>query len=294
MADSVVSVKEVKFSYPAGVKAINGVSLDIRKGERVALLGPNGSGKSTLILLIAGLLSPQKGEIKVFNEATTAKSFQKLRQKIGVVFQDPDDQLFNQTVIEDVAYGPKNLGLAPETIQKRCDHILEDIGISHLRDRPPHRLSFGEKKKVSLATALVLKPELLILDEPTANLDLLSRRGLIDLLNELNAEGTTIVVSTHDVEALPELVDRVIIVSHGSVLGEGDIHSVLQDAKLLESAGLEPPSIARLFSKLKSLGIIETVPLTYEEGAAELLKLLSQNSRSNLDGKAKSKKGNGA
>ena len=278
MSEPIVSVRNVNFSYPAGVKAITGVSLDIQKGERVALLGPNGSGKSTLILLIAGLLSPLKGEIRVLGEDTASKSFQKLRQKIGIVFQDPDDQLFNQTVIEDVAYGPKNLRLPEEKIRKRCDHILEDIGISHLRDRPPHRLSFGEKKKVSLATALVLEPELMLLDEPTANLDLQSRRGLIDLLNELSAEGTTIVVSTHDVEALPELVDRVIIVSHGSVLGEGDIHSVLQDAKLLESAGLEQPSIARLFGELKSLGIFETVPLTYEEGAAALLKLVSQNS----------------
>ena len=277
MIDSIVSVKGVRFSYPAGVKAINDVSLDIRRGERVALLGPNGSGKSTLILLIAGLLSPQKGEIRVLNEDTTSKRFQKLRQKIGLVFQDPDDQLFNQTVIEDVAYGPKNLGLPTETIRKRCNHILEDIGISHLRDRPPHRLSFGEKKKVSLATALVLRPELLILDEPTANLDLLSRRGLIDMLHELSAEGTTIIVATHDVEALPELVDRVIIVSHGSVTGEGEIHRVLQDAKLLESAGLEPPSIVRLFSSLKDLKLVDRVPLTYEEAQDLLVKRLAKS-----------------
>ena len=117
MSEPIISVKNVKFSYPAGVKAINDVSLEIRKGERVALLGPNGSGKSTLILLIAGLLSPQKGEIKVFDEDTSSKSFQKLRQKIGIVFQDPDDQLFNQTVIEDVAYGPKNLGLPEEVFR---------------------------------------------------------------------------------------------------------------------------------------------------------------------------------
>jgi cobalt/nickel transport system ATP-binding protein len=278
MADSIVSVKNVRFAYPGGVKAINDVSLEVRRGERVALLGPNGSGKSTLILLIAGLFSPQKGEISVFNEETSAKSFHKLRQKIGIVFQDPDDQLFNQTVIEDVAYGPKNLGIPEEKIRKRCDHILEDIGISHLRDRPPHRLSFGEKKKVSLATALVLKPELLILDEPTANLDLLSRRGLINTLNELNAEGTTIIISTHDVEALPELADKVIIVSHGSLLGEGEIHSVLQDAQLLESAGLEPPSIVRLFSSLKALKLVDKIPLTYEEAQDILLKRLSQSS----------------
>jgi cobalt/nickel transport system ATP-binding protein len=275
VSDSIVSVKGVQFAYPAGVKAITDVSFEIRKGERVALLGPNGSGKSTLILLIAGLLSPQKGEISVLNVRTNSKAFQELRQKIGIVFQDPDDQLFNQTVIEDVAYGPKNLGLPEETIKKRSEHILTDIGISHLKDRPPHRLSFGEKKKVSLATALVLMPELLILDEPTANLDLLSRRALIETLNELNAEGTTIIVSTHDVEALPELADRVIIVSHGSLLGEGEIHSVLQDAQLLESAGLEPPSIVRLFSSLKEKNLMDKIPLTYEEAQNMLLKRLS-------------------
>lgn len=275
MADSIVSVKGVQFTYPAGVKAINDVSFEIRKGERVALLGPNGSGKSTLILLISGLLSPQKGEIIILNEKTTSKTFQKLRQKIGIVFQDPDDQLFNQTVIEDVAYGPKNLGIPEEKVQKRCEHILEDIGISHLKNRPPHRLSFGEKKKVSLATALVLQPELLILDEPTANLDLLSRRALIDIMNELNAEGTTIIVSTHDVEALPELADRVIIISHGSLLGEGEIHNVLEDAKLLESAELEPPSIVKLFSSLKALKLVDKIPLTYKEAQDILARQLA-------------------
>jgi cobalt transport protein ATP-binding subunit len=249
MTEPIVSVEDVKFSYPAGVSALKGVSLEIRKGEKVAILGPNGSGKSTLILLIAGLLNPTKGKIKVFGQPTTSKDFPKLRSRIGLVFQDPDDQLFTPTVREDVEYGPKNLGLPAKVISERCDHILEDIDISHLKDRPPHRLSFGEKKKVSLATALILRPELLILDEPTANLDLLSRRALIDLLNELNAEGTTIVISTHDVEALPELADRVIVVSHGSLLGRGEMHEVLQDAALLESAGLELPSIARLFTK---------------------------------------------
>jgi len=238
------------------------------------LLGPNGSGKSTLILLIAGLLSPEKGEIKVLGEDTTSKSFQKLRQKVGIVFQDPDDQLFNQSVIEDVAYGPKNLRVPENIIQERCQHILEDIGIGHLKSRPPHRLSFGEKKKVSLATALVLRPELLILDEPTANLDLVSRRGLIDMLNELSAEGTTIVISTHDVEALPELADRVIVVSHGSLLGSGEMHKILQDKTLLASAGLELPSIARLFTKLKDLGLTHEIPITYEEAVSLLQKEL--------------------
>lgn len=276
MAESIVSVKDVKFTYPAGVSALKGVSLEIRHGERVALLGPNGSGKSTLILLIAGLLMPNKGEIKVFGELTTSKNFQKFRSRIGVVFQDPDDQLFNPSVIEDIEYGPKNLKLPEEDIKERSAHVLDKMGIEHLKDRPPHRLSFGEKKKVSLATALVLKPELLILDEPTANLDLVSRRGLLDTLNELNKAGTTIIVSTHDVEALPELADRIIVINHGAMLGEGRTSEVLQDLKLLGSAGLELPAIAKLFSELKAAGLVKEVPITISAGLKELCDLLKK------------------
>jgi cobalt/nickel transport system ATP-binding protein len=256
----IVSVKDVKYNYPAGVNALKGVSLEIGQGERVAILGPNGSGKSTFILLIAGLLMPNQGEIRVFGELTTSKDFQKFRSRIGLVFQDPDDQLFTPSVIEDIAYGPKNLKLPEEDIKARCEHVLDKMGIQHLRNRPPHRLSFGEKKKVSLATALVLKPELLILDEPTANLDLVSRRGLLETLNELNKGGTTIIVSTHDVEALPELADRIIVISHGSVAGEGETHEVLQDKALLESSGLEPPAIVDLFNELKAQGLISRAP----------------------------------
>lgn len=166
-----MKVQGVHFSYPGEVKAVNGVTFEVCKGEKVAVLGPNGSGKSTLILLIAGLLTPKKGEIRVFNEKTTSKTFQKLRQRIGIVFQDPEDQLFTQSVIEDIEYGPRNLKLQENEVKRKSANILEKIDIRHLKDRPPHRLSFGEKKKVSLATALVLEPDLLILDEPTANLD---------------------------------------------------------------------------------------------------------------------------
>jgi cobalt/nickel transport system ATP-binding protein len=272
MPDSIVSVKDVKFSYPAGVNAIKGVSLEIQHGERVALLGPNGSGKSTLILLIAGLLMPTKGEIQVFGQSTTSKDFQKFRSRIGLVFQDPDDQLFTPSVIEDIEYGPKNLKLPEEDVKKRSAHVLDIMGITHLKDRPPHRLSFGEKKKASLATALVLKPELLILDEPTANLDLASRRGFLDMLNDLNRSGTTVLVSTHDVEALSELADRVVVISHGSLLGGGVTSEVLQDFPLLESAGLEPPAIVKLFSELHSMGIVKEMPITIKDGQRQLAK----------------------
>ncbi|MCL2477167.1 ABC transporter ATP-binding protein [Candidatus Bathycorpusculum sp.] len=274
MADSIVSLNDVKFNYPAGVAALKGVSFEVAQGERIALLGPNGSGKSTLILLIAGLLMPNSGDLQVFGEKTTSKDFQKLRSRIGIVFQDPDDQLFTPSVIEDVEYGPKNLKLPDTDIKTQSTQMLEKMDITHLRDRPPHRLSFGEKKKVSLATALVLKPELLILDEPTANLDLVSRRNLINTLNELNQTGTTIIVSTHDAEAIPELADRIVVISHGLKLGEGKTSDVLQNKDMLEQSGLEPPTIVNLFTELKNQGLITKVPLTLEEGKAELRKIL--------------------
>jgi ABC-type cobalt transport system, ATPase component len=274
LSEYIVSVKDVKFTYPAGVSALHGVSFDIKQGERIALLGPNGSGKSTLILLISGLLTPKSGEIKVFGQKTTAKDFQKFRSRIGIVFQDPDDQLFTPSVIEDVEYGPKNLKLPDQDVHERSAHVLDKMGITHLKDRPPHRLSFGEKKKVSLATALVLKPELLILDEPTANLDLVSRRGLIDTLNELSRAGTTIIVSTHDAEAIPELADRIVVISHGEKLVEGKTSEVLQDKQKLEASGLEPPTIVDLFGELKAQGYIDELPLTVAEGKEALLKLL--------------------
>ncbi len=276
MNDSIVKVKEVQFSYPGGVNAIRDISFEIRRGEKVAVLGPNGSGKSTLILLMAGLMTPKKGEITVFGEKTTSENFQKLRQRVGIVFQDPDDQLFTQSVIEDIEYGPRNLKIPEADIKKRSTAVLLKIGIQHLENRPPHRLSFGEKKKVSLATALVLKPDLLILDEPTANLDLVSRRSLINTLNELNREGTTLFISTHDVEALPELANRVIVMSNGSLLGEGATADVLQDTKLLNTAGLEPPSIVKLFLQLKEEGLIQDLPTTVKDAEQKLATLMKK------------------
>ena len=274
MTNPVVSINDVKFNYPAGVTALKGITLEVTQGERVALLGPNGSGKSTLILLIAGLLTPNLGEIKIFGEKTTSKNFQKTRNRIGLVFQDPDDQLFTPSVIEDIEYGPKNLKLPLEDVKTRSAYVLEKMGIQHLKNRPPHRLSFGEKKKISLATALVLKPELLILDEPTANLDLTSRRNLIDTLNELNRAGTTIIISTHDAEAIPELADRIIIINNGLKLAEGKTSDILQNKNILEQSGLEPPTTVSLFAELRNQNIIKQIPLTIDEAKNTLTQIL--------------------
>ncbi|MCL2134771.1 MAG: energy-coupling factor ABC transporter ATP-binding protein [Candidatus Bathyarchaeota archaeon] len=275
MTNPIITINNIEFSYPAGIAALKDISLEITQGERIAILGPNGSGKSTLILLIAGLLTPNSGEIKVFNEKTTSKNFSKLRSHIGIVFQDPDDQLFTPSVIEDIEYGPKNLKIPNENIKTQSTQILEKMKITHLKNRPPHRLSFGEKKKVSLATALILKPELLILDEPTANLDLTSRRNLINTINELNKTGTTVITSTHDVEAIPELADRIIIINHGKKLGEGKTNEILQNQDILTQAGLEPPTIVNLFTELKKHDLITKIPLTLEEGKKELIKTLT-------------------
>ncbi len=274
MTNPVISINDVKFNYPAGVTALKGITLEVTQGERVALLGPNGSGKSTLILLIAGLLTPNLGEIKIFGEKTTSKNFQKTRNRIGLVFQDPDDQLFTPSVIEDIEYGPKNLKLPLEDVKTRSAYVLEKMGIQHLKNRPPHRLSFGEKKKISLATALVLKPELLILDEPTANLDLTSRRNLIDTLNELNRAGTTIIISTHDAEAIPELADRIIIINNGLKLAEGKTSDILQNKNILEQSGLETPTTVSLFAELRNQNIIKQIPLTIEEAKNTLTQIL--------------------
>jgi cobalt/nickel transport system ATP-binding protein len=270
----IISINDIKFSYPTGITAINGITLNITQGERVALLGPNGSGKSTLILLIAGLLTPNSGDIKVFDEKTSSKTFQKTRSRIGIVFQDPDDQLFTPSVIEDIEYGPKNLNIPDKDVKTQSTYILEKMGIQHLKTRPPHRLSFGEKKKVSLATALILKPDLLLLDEPTANLDLASRRKLIDTINELNKEGTTIIISTHDAEAIPELADRIIIINNGIKIDEGKTSDILQNKNILEQSGLEPPTTVSLFTELKNQNIIQKIPLTIEEGKETLTQIL--------------------
>lgn len=258
--NDIIEVRDVAYTYAGGIKAVSGVSFKVMQGEMLALLGPNGAGKSTTILLMAGLLKPDSGTITVFGEDTSSRQFEAMRKKIGLVFQDPDDQLFNNTVFDDVAYGPRNLGMEEGEIKKMTEETLKTLGISHLAERAPHRLSLGEKKKAAIATALVLNPEILLLDEPTANLDPGSKRELIRLLKELNRQGVTIILATHDVEVLPDVSERVILMSNGKILGEGSTTEMLQDWHVLQEASIEPPLLTRLFLKLKSKGLLEEIP----------------------------------
>ncbi len=233
-----VKVENLSYRYHDGTKALRGVSFKITEGESVAIVGPNGAGKTTLLLHLNGILRGE-GKVFVFGEEITKHNLLKIRQWVGLVFQDPDDQLFMPTVLEDVAFGPLNLGLKQEEAIRRAIEALETVGMAHTANRSPHQLSLGERKRVAIATVLAMQPRVLILDEPTANLDPRSRRQLIKLLKQLTV---TKIIATHDLNAALNLCERVIVMDEGQIVADGDAQSILSDANLMESHGLELPS----------------------------------------------------
>ena len=236
-----LEIKELAFAYPDGNQALYGVNLSIQKGERVALLGPNGAGKTTLVMHMNGILPTSHGSIHVAGQLVDSKnkeSIKQIRSKVGIVFQDPDDQLFMPTVGEDVAFGPYNMGLRDAELSKVVDEALELVGMSEFKDRPPHHLSFGQRRRVAVATVLAMKPEILILDEPSSNLDPASRRELADILRSLDI---TIVMVTHDLPYAFELCERSVILSGGIIVADNDTKVILKDQGLLKSHRLELP-----------------------------------------------------
>jgi cobalt/nickel transport system ATP-binding protein len=236
-----LEIKELAFAYPDGNQALYGVNLSIQKGERVALLGPNGAGKTTLVMHMNGIHPTSHGSIHVAGQLVDSKnkeSIKQIRSKVGIVFQDPDDQLFMPTVGEDVAFGPYNMGLRDAELSKVVDEALELVGMSEFKDRPPHHLSFGQRRRVAVATVLAMKPEILILDEPSSNLDPASRRELADILRSLDI---TIVMVTHDLPYAFELCERSVILSGGIIVADNDTKIILKDQGLLKSHRLELP-----------------------------------------------------
>ena len=236
-----LEIKELAFAYPDGNQALYGVNLSIQKGERVALLGPNGAGKTTLVMHMNGIHPTSHGSIHVAGQLVDSKnkeSIKQIRSKVGIVFQDPDDQLFMPTVGEDVAFGPYNMGLRGTELSKVVDEALELVGMSEFKDRPPHHLSFGQRRRVAVATVLAMKPEILILDEPSSNLDPASRRELADILRSLDI---TIVMVTHDLPYAFELCERSVILSGGIIVADNDTKVILKDQGLLKSHRLELP-----------------------------------------------------
>lgn len=242
MSHHYLQFDDVHYRYPNGCEALRGISFRITHGEKVALVGANGAGKSTLLLHTDGLLLPTKGQVVLGGVKLTRRTLRLARQSVGLVFQDPDDQLFMPTVAEDVAFGPANMGLTAEEIDRRVDEALAAVGASELREASPYRLSGGQKKRIAIATVLAMEPSVLVLDEPTASLDPRARRQLIDLVR---AFGHTSLVATHDLEMVLELCPRTLVLKAGVVVADGDTETIFNDPGLLADCGLEQPASLR-------------------------------------------------
>ncbi len=235
-----LEISNLSFSYPDGRRALGGVTFSLRPGEKVAILGPNGAGKSTLLLHLNGLLHGN-GDVIVMGHRVVEndkKTLGLIRSLVGLVFQDPDDQLFSPTVYDDVAFGPIYMGLPQDEIDDRVLHALSLVGLDEYADRMPFHLSGGEKKRAAIATVLSMNPQVLVLDEPSAGLDPRARRGLITLLDRLDQ---TILVTTHDLHMVKEIIPRSIVMDGGAVVADGPTEHILSDQALLESHGLEMP-----------------------------------------------------
>ncbi len=244
------------FSYGEGKPALSDITLKIPRGKKIVFLGPNGSGKSTLFLHFNGVNKPDRGEVLFDGKpvAYDAKSLAELRSAVSLVFQNPDDQIFSATVEEDVAFGPLNLGIERPEIERRVDESLRMVGLEGMRERPTQQLSFGQRKRVSIAGALAMKPKLLVMDEPTAGLDPQMVHELLEMADELNSQGTTVVISTHDVETAYEWADEVRGLHEGKLVYSGQPEEFFdQEDKLLHAMGLTPPSVLSLNRSLHKL-----------------------------------------
>ena len=238
MSIPVIDLRGVDHVYPDGHRALDGVDLHVHPGERVALLGPNGAGKTTLVLHLNGILTPTSGSISVSGVPVSHAHLLDVRRRVGIVFQDPDDQLFMTTVAQDVAFGPHNLGLSADEVGARVEEALTAVGMLDVADRPPHHLSFGQKRRVAVATVLAMRPEILVLDEPSSNLDPASRRELAEIVDGL---GITVLMVTHDLPYALQLCERSVVLSEGRVVADAATREVLSDGELMAAHRLELP-----------------------------------------------------
>ncbi len=273
----VIETKGITYEYPDGTKALDKVNFNVDEGKIVALLGPNGAGKSTLFLHFNGILSPSTGSVIIDGVTIeyNKKDLMQIRQKVGIVFQNPDDQLFAPTVLEDVAFGPMNMGLPKEEVEARVKEALLRVGMEEFEKKPPHHLSGGQKKRVAIAGILAMKPKIMVLDEPTSGLDPKGASQILRLLYKLNHEGITIVISTHDVDLVPLYASKVYIISKGKIIKEGTAPEVFEDVKTIRGANLRLPRIAHLMEILEKedkLPFDKPYPLTIGEARKRILK----------------------
>jgi len=238
MSHHIVEVKDLKYTYPDGTPALRGISIRITHGETLAIVGANGAGKSTLLLHLNGCLIPEGGTVRIGDFPLTKKTLPQVRRTVGMVFQDPDDQLFMPLVHDDVGFGPLNLGLPREEVEERIKRALDTVGAGHLMDRPPYRLSAGEKRSVAIASVLSMSPSILVMDEPTSNLDPRARRRLIRLLKSFEH---TKIIATHDLDMALDLCSRTIVLKEGRVVADGQTLDILQSEEILRPSHLERP-----------------------------------------------------
>jgi cobalt/nickel transport system ATP-binding protein len=269
-----LEVRGLGFSYEDGTMALKDLSMSLDEGEKVAIVGPNGAGKSTLLHLIAGFRMPFSGEILIGGVPLTESSADELRKQVGLLFQDPDDQIFMPTVEEDVAFGPMNLGL--DDTEGRVSRALRSSGIENLAKRRPHNLSFGMKKRVAIAGIMAMDPEILLLDEPTSGLDPRSRSELIALLKGMDR---SMLIASHDIEAVSEIADRAVVLNT-SIVMQGTMFELVSSREVLIKNGLEMPSISKLFTILEAMGYdVGSLPISMDQAAAELIKIIESEGK---------------
>jgi len=273
---NIIETKDITYHYPDGTEALKEVNFKAADGKIVALLGPNGAGKSTLFLHFNGILRPSSGSIIVNgNEIKYDKrNLMKVRQNVGIVFQNPDDQLFAPTVIEDVAFGPMNMGLSKDEVERRVEEALKRVGMEKFKKKAPHHLSGGQKKRVAIAGILAMRPRIMVLDEPTSGLDPKGASQILRILYKLNKEGMTIIISTHDVDMVPLYAYQVYIISNGKIIKKGSPHEVFGDVKTVRDANLRLPRIAHLMEILQKedgIPFEKAYPLTIGEARRKLM-----------------------
>ncbi|MFQ6064358.1 MAG: energy-coupling factor ABC transporter ATP-binding protein [Candidatus Bathyarchaeia archaeon] len=259
-----IEVKDVHFTYPNNVEALKGVSLTVRDGDFIAIMGQNGAGKTTLVKHFNGLLKPTNGAVVVDGVDTRKESVARLSRKVGFVFQNPDNQLFCETVEEEVAFALRNFGFKEKVIEKRVEWAINLLGLAKYHKTSPFMLSGGERKRVALASVLAWNPDVVILDEPTIGQDYQQKEKLRQFIVQLNAQGKTVVIVTHDVEFVAECNPRVVLMAHGRIVAEGDAKHLLTDPKKVTEASIVPPQISQIFMGLTDLGLPTDVIDVYE------------------------------
>ena len=273
MKELILKIEDLYYTYGNGKPALNGVSVDIYEGEKIAVIGSNGSGKSTLFLNIDGVLMPEQGKIIYRDMVINKKNLKELRKNIGIVFQDADNQIIASTVMAEVGFGPMNLKLPKDEVLTRVNEALKYMNISHLKDRPPHYLSGGEKKRVSIADIIAMKSEIIIFDEPTAALDPLNSIMLEEVLLKLGDEGKTMLISTHDVDFTYRWAERVLVFNDGKIIADGSPLEIFQNKEILKKANLKQPTMLEVYESLVETGLLKDKK-DYPKSIQEFKKML--------------------